>query len=300
MGSMPLTTKHYLWIGNLLVMGLVVWSAVTFGLSIYTRQAAPAATVEKKVDTGGTGQISTRSLAQYEDLSRSGLFGAEKSAPEVVAPGESDASPAIQTSDDLRLKGTVAGDTGYQAAIFENTSTNEQSLYRVGERVGDAELVKVDKDKAVIRRDGRDITLEIFEDEATAAVKAPPAPFSKAGPENGGNGQIVKSVGPNSYVIERELLSRQLSDLNQILSQVVIRPIEIGGTSGFQLASVRRGSLVQKLGFNRGDIIISINEVPVSSPEDLVNLYQQLGQLDSAEVMVQRHGNLMPLTYTFR
>jgi general secretion pathway protein C len=81
---------------------------------------------------------------------------------------------------------------------------------------------------------------------------------------------------------------------------VVIRPVEVEGNSGFQLASIRRGSIIEKLGFNRGDVIMSVNDVPVGSPEDLFNLYQQMNQLDSANVMVQRRGNPLSLTFTFR
>lgn len=297
---MSLTTKHYLWIGNLLVMGVVVWSAVSFGLSIYAHRSAPDTAVTGPSDSDGPGRIRTASLTQYEDLSRSGLFGAQKSAPAPEVAGTPDEPSVVKSSGDFRLRGTVAGDTGYQAAIFENTSTNEQAIYRVGEKVGDAVLVKVDRDGAVIRRDGQEIALDIYEDETASAGQAPPSPLAPPRPDNDDNGQIARMVGPNSYIIDRDALSRQLNDLNSILSQVVIRPVEVEGGSGFQLASIRRGSLPEKLGFNRGDIITSINGVPVGSPEDLVNLYQQLGQLDSANVEIQRQGRPVALTFTFR
>jgi general secretion pathway protein C len=112
---------------------------------------------------------------------------------------------------------------------------------------------------------------------------------------------LSQPAGPGRYYINREQLGRQMSDLNQLLSTVVIQPNFVAGQAkGLRVAAVKAGSPAGALGIQSGDVLLSVNDVALGSPEDMINMYQQLQQMETITVGLERRGAPLTLTYVFR
>ena len=296
-----ISTKHYLWAGNVLILGLVVWSAVGFGMSVLEKQ------MEGVLPDSGPTEIQRRavsrkkSLSQYESIIKSNIFGGNADKTPASKPVKS--TPGQTTFGNYRLRGTVIDpEQRYVAAILEDTKTGEQHLYRPGDDIDGAKLVRVERSHATLRHDGREIRLEIYMDEGPAApTRGRPRPTVRTSRTGDSKETIAQDLGDNRYVISRETLSKHLDNLNSFMSSVRIMPyFKDGEAHGFKVAAVRRNSPVSQLGIQRGDIIMSVNDVGVGKPEDLVNLYRQLQQLDTITIDIERRGSPLTLTYSLR
>jgi S1-C subfamily serine protease len=103
-----------------------------------------------------------------------------------------------------------------------------------------------------------------------------------------------RALNPNTTGISRSELNQSLQDPKQLanLGRVDASP---GGGIGIQ--EVPPGSLLEKLGLQQGDVVRSLNGVPVNSQADLMRLYQQLGQVGQVRVDGMRAGGALQLNY---
>ncbi|MBF0530165.1 MAG: PDZ domain-containing protein, partial [Deltaproteobacteria bacterium] len=227
-------------------------------------------------DTTRIGQPRLLPLAKYETMVERSLFGTKAEATgaptKALAPGTQ--SLPI-TESDFRLKGTIVTDSeGRGSAILEDWKSKQQDLYRVGQRVGSAELIKVERSQVTLKQGEKEILLKINEGDSKDAPGRsegllPGAPGSKGPASAPGGDQIGREVGPNQYVISREALGRRINDFNYFLSSVNIQPNFADGVpKGFKIASISPGGPVYQLGLRANDIILSVNGISVANVED--------------------------------
>lgn len=304
---MTLTMRHTLWLINVLVLGLVVWTAVALGMTVLGRRLIEGLPANGPPPVEAVQRTSGRSLADYQAIVGANMFGAQAApvetggqngAPVPTTAAASDADP------DLRLRGTVEGDD-LRMAILENVRTGQQDLYKTGDKIDGAQIVRVEGDKVTLSRNGRNVELPLFVDESAPPVRRDPGLDQDQEvfpPEQPDQGNVLsRQVAPGRYVINREELGRQMADLNQLLSSVVIQPNFVQGQArGLRVASVKNGSPAQLLGIQSGDVVLTVNEVPMASPEDMINMYQQVQQLESVTIGIERRGAPLTLTYDFR
>jgi general secretion pathway protein C len=61
------------------------------------------------------------------------------------------------------LKGTVVGGASFGFIVIEERGKKKQRLYRLGDMIGSARLIKITRNTAIIKSGGREITLKIKE-----------------------------------------------------------------------------------------------------------------------------------------
>jgi hypothetical protein len=83
-----------------------------------------------------------------------------------------------------------------------------------------------------------------------------------------------------------------------VLSGSVIVPARVGGVSyGIEVRQVRTGSFEELLGLRGGDIALSINGLPLATPEAALAAYSRLKQRSILWLVVRRDRRLVVLTY---
>ena len=301
------STKHYLWMGNVIVLGLVIWSAVSLSMSILGHRLESDYKPAGPVETGPSNAPSRQSLAHYETITRLNIFGGAGHG-ETLEGETAPAAPAQTSAGNLRLRGTIVDEVpARSAAILEDADTSEQNLYRPGDRIGSTELLRVERDSVILRIGGRDVRLGIYLEDspqgpAGAGPLAPlPGPVSALPGSSQSLEGLVKQTGPQTFTISRQNLGNRMKDLSGFLSDVLIQPyFKEGQPYGYVITSVKNGSPIQGLGIRQGDVVLEVNGVSVSKPEDLINLYRQVMQLESVRVKVERQGSPLTLTYFLR
>ncbi len=63
-----------------------------------------------------------------------------------------------------------------------------------------------------------------------------------------------------------------------------------GEVDGFRLSGIRGESVVSKLGFKNGDVVLSVNERPLTSMAEVMEAYQALRDEDTLTFEISRRG----------
>jgi general secretion pathway protein C len=184
---------------------------------------------------------------------------------------------------DIDLKGTVACNSSFGYIFIEERDTHKQKLYRMGEKIGSARLIKITRNTATLRSEGREITLKV-----KATIEGSLLPNSPG------------HAAPKSMTLSKKTVNENLNDLKSIMNQAVVRPsLNEGVQEGLMISNIAPNSLYEKMGLQNGDIIIDINNKPIQSADNLlqtVNLMQSGG---SVTLNVKRNGKIETINYSF-
>ena len=96
-------------------------------------------------------------------------------------------------------------------------------------------------------------------------------------------------------------LERSLQDINQLMSNVRIRPhFKDGVADGLVITRIRAGSVFRRLGLRNGDILQQINGNPIENPNHILSMYNDLKSGSPISIQIKRRGQQRTLNYRFR
>jgi general secretion pathway protein C len=183
----------------------------------------------------------------------------------------------------IDLKGTVAGNSSFGFIFIEERDSHKQKLYRMGDNIGSAKLIKITRNTATLRSEGREITLKV-----KATIEGSLLPNSPG------------HATPRNITLSKKAVSENLNDLKSIMNQAVVRPfLNEGVQEGCIISNIAPNSLYEKMGLQNGDIIMDINNKPIQSADNLlqtVNLMQSGGNVT---LNVKRNGRIETINYSF-
>ena len=180
------------------------------------------------------------------------------------------------------LKGTIAVDENIGYAIVEERGKGSQKLYRIGQMIGSARLVRVTRNAAVLNSDGRDLVMKIREAESGGS---PGAASSRRGAITVGKQEVAETMG----------------DLKNVMSQAVVRPyVADGAQQGFIISNIVPGSLYERMGLQNGDIVTSVNGRELTGVDDVMQLVNTMQSGGNISVSLVRNGTNETLNYSFR
>ena len=86
-----------------------------------------------------------------------------------------------------------------------------------------------------------------------------------------------------------------------MLRQAQIRPyFNAGVPDGFMISNIQAGSLYQKMGVVDGDIIQGVNNRPIRTADDMMELFNTIKSGAGMSLSIKRRGNPETLNYQFR
>ena len=140
----------------------------------------------------------------------------------------------------LVLRGTVISSAKRSFAVIEDLSSGIQGLYRLGDSIGAVRLVAMDRERVLVEYNGTNKSLSMSSARSARSARENPAADS----------------------IHRE----QPVDFADLMTKLRIKPYFEGSECvGFQISNIK-SDLVQKMGFENGDIIKSINGIQMNDP----------------------------------
>lgn len=221
-------------------------------------------------------------LTSYNVISQRNLFRTvEKAGAEIQINVEE----LEKTKLNLDLLGTVFGNGKNDFAVIEEKDKKEQGLFRVGDTVASAEVIKILRGTVVLRVNGRDEVLTMKEEEP--------------GGEQDRSVSTARSGG--SITVDKTEVDQAFNNMNQLLTQVRIRPyFSSGKPDGFMVSNIQSGSIFQKMGLRSGDVIRGVNDRPITSADDMLELYRGLQSGSEINLNIKRRGKEETLTYIFK
>jgi|WetSurMetagenome_2_1015567.scaffolds.fasta_scaffold20118_2 general secretion pathway protein C len=281
----------------LFVISVIVYLAVDIGYRVMELNTAPAPPEQQVASNAPSTEAARDPLESYNIIMERNLF---RTADRPIATDQMDPSSLEATALQLDLYGTIAGQDGKGYAIIEERDKKRQRLYKVGDKVGGATIVKIMRNAVVLRLGEKDQVLKKKEIASTgngrqagagmAEQQAPPsAPGATPRPRPLSR---PPAVGP----------SGSAADLASLLTQARVIPHVTAGSSGkpdgVVINEIQPGSLFENAGLVNGDIIQEVNGKAVSGVNDLVSMYRDLKPGTSLSVKVTRGGRQVVLNHT--
>jgi general secretion pathway protein C len=237
------------------------------------RPAVTQAIVAVPVTPASSGALESP-LAAIADLPLFGVLGVRTAPPPAAAP---------ETRLRLRLVGLAAGDTPGKGHAMIAESGSPERLYAVGDMIGgQARLHEVHADRVILERGGSLETLRLPRSDAASTPASVASAPARAAP------------GAELPRVQR---SEWLDDPEKLLQSVQARPvIRDGVLYGLEVRPVRNARQFQQAGLRPGDVITSVNGMPLAAIEAPENLFEELAAQSQIEIVVDRGGEALPLT----
>ena len=208
----------------------------------------------------------------------------------VQQPSVSTAPPVSQS--DLSLLGTAIGSPRASFVLVRRNSSNEERVFKLGEKVFDlGTLSTIKKETAEIRSGSQLITLRTPSAPAESAKTAQPA---------AGIG-VTKPMAGGSGIIDQRALNAALDNIGQAMTDARLLPsLKDGKVEGFKVSEVKPQGVFAAVGLKNSDILVKINEFPIDSPEKAIQSFVTLKGQNRIKLDLIRDGAPTTLTYDIR
>lgn len=154
------------------------------------------------------------------------------------------------------------------------------------ERIG---YVSID----VVSRDGRRGKLRLLERLGGSAGAATPAP---AGPY----ADRLRKIDDTTFEVDRSLVRDLVTGAANPGGTRMVPVTHSGQLDGLRVLGVREGQLAAALGLRNGDVVQAVNNIKIENANTLLDLYAQLGTLNTVELAGTRAGKPLVLTLRLR
>ena len=183
----------------------------------------------------------------------------------------------------VQLKGTA----GNSMAVIANLDGSNERIAHVDDRVGDAEITRIDRNRIELTGPAGPETLEL------PGLSTRKQPMSSDG--------SVDEAG-NLRVINRSTLRSMVEQVDNLSQEITLQPVRHadGTPAGFRVTALKPMGLLAKMGIRRKDILTSVNGSRIISLEDVYRVLESAVNRESLTLELQRNNQKMELTYVLQ
>lgn len=193
----------------------------------------------------------------------------------------------------VSLKGMIiVSNEAENIAIIEDSKTKTTKNYKVGDKVEDAQLIRIMRNKITfIRSNGQQETIYVSQHDAELdQLIALRTEWD----------MIVKKINENAYSIDPQTFVEQVQNLAQFIDMFNITTVYQKGQSiGCRIGSIGPKSLPKAMGLETGDIITHINDIPADTTENRYAIYEKIIALTSNTIIVTIKRSQATITMTY-
>jgi len=101
--------------------------------------------------------------------------------------------------------------------------------------------------------------------------------------------------------LDKRFIQENTEDIGKLFKDILLVPeIKNGETVGFRFKYIKPKSILYKLGLRSGDLIVSVNDMPIRTAEEAFKIYNMLRNEEYVKVIIERKGKRKVLTYEIR
>lgn len=187
---------------------------------------------------------------------------------------------------ELTLKATIVGDTT-SVAIFD--LSGEKKLLYEGDEIAGMRVVQIESDRVILSKSDN-VTI-------TAYIKYG-MDFSEPSKDKSTDSAPASA---NRIEISKREFEDMLNPPSKIAKDIVLAPFtKDGNPYGLRMNFVRPGSFMEKMGFRTGDILLSMNNKQLLTPEDGMLAYQTMKNEDSVVFNIERGTSQFKMNIIFK
>lgn len=238
----------------------------------------------------------TEDLMAFASILEKGFFGKATAGKLTPIARESGAGGTAATTPvtDLVLLGTALGSFRETFALVQKTSSKEERVFRLGDKVYDAgPLLAVKSDRIEIGLGGKRAPVYM---PSAASMSAPAAV-----PPGTMTGTAVAQTGSGSFVIDQKALNATLDNIGQAMTDARLLPsLKEGKVEGFRITEVKPAGVFGMVGIRNGDVLLRINDFAIDSPEKAIQSLAALKGQTRLKLDLVRDGQPTTFNYDIR
>lgn len=241
----------------------------------------------------------------YNSILSKNIFNWDGVIPDAITPKGVPSKPGeeqdpVPTQLPLNLVGTIVHSKPEKSvASIELKSKNQSVSVRMKAEIENmAEIVKIERNKVIFRNLNNN-QLEYLEIQSKGKISFQGSAPSPALPGSGDD--EVKAVGANQFALKRSDVLKYTNNLSSLLQQARSAPHknpQTGEIDGFTILDFQPGSIYEKLGLQRNDILKMVNGEVVDSPAKAMELYNALKNSERVSISIDRSGKSENLDYS--
>lgn len=196
----------------------------------------------------------------------------------------------------VTLKGVVVvrTDDTKNRAIIKDNRTEREAIYRVGDLIEDAQVIRIFSNKVILMRsNGQQEVLYMREKDAKLDARY-------ANTENWDS--VIQQTDEYRYTINAAEFVSRIQNLGQFIDTLEVTTAYRQGESiGARINNTGPATLASALGLQKEDVILKINNIPVDQTQNRLRIYNEILQLktgDTISVAISRNNRDIVLEYT--
>lgn len=200
---------------------------------------------------------------------------------------------SIQNMNNIKLEGIIRIKNENFAILNKN---NQLVLVKEGKFFEGYKVKKIENYHIILEKNGKLFKVSL---KVNKSVKTNNS-FSKVNKNRKSNKNFINNEG-NIIQIDKRFIEEKTADIGTLLKDVLLIPeIKNGQTIGFRFKYIKPNSLLYKLGLRSGDLIASVNNMPVRTAEEAFKIYNIIRNEKYVNVEIERKGQRKVLTYEVR
>lgn len=192
--------------------------------------------------------------------------------PPEIRPTTPLPAPVINFMDPLKITLTgiiMSSNESENRVIIADNATKEEKLYKMGDKIADAYILRIFKNKILLlRSNGQQETLFINPSEAQAEIKA----LQETSWQD-----VIHKESDTTYIVDPIAFALRVQGLPQFMEMLDLTTVFSKGRSvGTRIGKMDQKSIGYTLGFQPGDIIVNVNGTSPTTTANRIAIYNQL------------------------
>jgi general secretion pathway protein C len=205
-------------------------------------------------------------------------------SPKVAKSISTKTTTSSYSINNLILKGLYGSRFNGYAIVAKKSSPSKTSIIAIGEEYAGYKLKEIGLDRVLFSKNSKDYELKL---ETTNKFKGSNAVK-----------RVKDDFSDSQKSVSREDINYYSKNPSQIWKDIAISEVKKNGKiDGFEVKRIRPNSKMAELGLKKGDIILKVNNVKLSSYRDAIKIYQNIGKIDSVEIVVKRDNQEKEIVY---
>ncbi|MFC1658447.1 hypothetical protein ACFL1D_03555 [Candidatus Omnitrophota bacterium] len=192
---------------------------------------------------------------------------------------------AVPEKLDLELLGTAIVNIKDPAAFIKDLKTGRQGVYRLGNSIRQARVVKIAMGEVTLEKEGRRQVLRLSSrGRKWADAEKQDLP--------------VISVSGNDILVNRSSALNQAGQIFKALSKVKVRPYyQSDKIAGMMIDGIEEGSIIEQAGIRNLDVINTVNNQRIDSYQKALQVFKKARNQGQVTISLLRQGENKQLCY---
>jgi type II secretory pathway component PulC len=205
--------------------------------------------------------------------------------PAIIAPK----TPEVQSVKFLEplpitLTGIIFFDDKYlNRVIITDNREKKDSIYKLEDEIEDAQIIKILKDRAVLlRSNGQQEVIYLKQEVNNIEHSILTNKWDK----------IVSRKSSNIYSLDINEFTHAIKNLSELIFKLDLKTaVKNKKTIGLAVGEIDSNSLAYAMGLSKGDVILEINNMPLSSQDNRMDAYNIITENVPLEISIKLTSN---------